>query len=465
MKKMTEKVPAPWELESNQVKKPKMLVVHMNTGEIEALDNLQGGPSIDPETGIREYHALASIIDNPKLIELFQNVSHEIKEKGNESPEVQNALSIARGRTPRAKPTPAEKHNPIHSLEDMGRKGDTKLALIPENLARFLISLMGKPSVNPKTGLLEFFWPIALSALSIGADLWKHGDDMDESRENRESAERRDLRRREEYLMDREYEKEEKRIAKEEKKIEKEETKRELARLTQLAKEGSEFQYKRDKEDYEAEKKQYDEKVKDYKKRHLLEGNLLKLKGIKSALNPKALERTPEEIKHGIMPHKIYLDDEDSYAQGGHVQSYKKGALVRGPGKGQDDKIKTSVPDGSYIIDASSTSMLGDGSTQAGSDILKQMELQIKKKFPQHFRSAVEQSVKSNAQQVPVWLSEGEHKIDPVTVTLLGKGSNDRGAKLLKQMVIKLRKHKISKGDQLPPKAKHPFDYIPKKAF
>lgn len=111
--------------------------------------------------------------------------------------------------------------------------------------------------------------------------------------------------------------------------------------------------------------------------------------------------------------------------------------------RGKMAKSKLSVPDGSYIIDALSTSMLGDGLTQAGSDILKQMELQIKKKSPQHFRTAVEQSIKSNVQQVPVWLSKGEHKIDRVTVTLLGNEPNEPGAKLLKQMVIKLRNIKL----------------------
>ncbi len=178
--------------------------------------------------------------------------------------------------------------------------------------------------------------------------------------------------------------------------------------------------------------------------------------------NPKFHERTELERRYGIFPEPAFIEEgeERRYAKGGLVKSYNKGTLVTGPGKGQDDEIKTSVPDGSYIIDASSTSMFGDGSTKAGSDMLKDFENRIKSKFPKKYLNQVTRQVSRKSSQVPVWLSEGEHKIDPVTVTLLGSGSNVHGADLLKKMVIKLRKHKISKGDGLPPKAKHPMQYI-----
>jgi hypothetical protein len=177
--------------------------------------------------------------------------------------------------------------------------------------------------------------------------------------------------------------------------------------------------------------------------------------------NPKFSERSDLERKYGIFSEPAYIENENNrYAKGGLVKSYKEGTLVSGPGKGQDDKIKTSVPDGSYIIDASSTSMFGDGSTKAGSNALKEFENHIKSKFPKKFLKRIEKDISKISSQVPVWLSEGEHKIDPVTVTLLGDGSNVKGADILKSMVIKLRKHKISKGDGLPPKAKRPMQYI-----
>lgn len=65
-----------------------------------------------------------------------------------------------------------------------------------------------------------------------------------------------------------------------------------------------------------------------------------------------------------------------------------------------------------------------------------------------------------SSRQLPVYLSDSEYKFDPVTVTMLGKGSNVKGAAMLKSMVKNLRAHKALKGGGLPPKAKSPWSYI-----
>jgi hypothetical protein len=148
------------------------------------------------------------------------------------------------------------------------------------------------------------------------------------------------------------------------------------------------------------------------------------------------------------------------YASGGDVHSNDKGTLLVGPGKGQADKIKTSVPEGSHIIDASTTSMLGDGSTVAGANVLKQFERQVQRGVGKHKLSEVKSHVRRHTRPVPVWLSDGEYKFDPTTVTLLGNGSNKAGSRKLEKMVKNVRHHKNSNGTGLPPKAKLPIDYV-----
>lgn len=65
--------------ESHSSKKQKMLVVHMRNDELEALDNMQGGPSIDPELGIREYSAIGPMLDNPEVVEVFKVVYQDLR--------------------------------------------------------------------------------------------------------------------------------------------------------------------------------------------------------------------------------------------------------------------------------------------------------------------------------------------------------------------------------------------------
>lgn len=63
---------------------------------------------------------------------------------------------------------------------------------------------------------------------------------------------------------------------------------------------------------------------------------------------------------------------------------------------------------------------------------------------------------------IPAVLSDGEYVMDAQTVSMLGDGSSDAGAKKLDQMREELRKHKgssLAKGD-FAPQAKAPLSYI-----
>ena len=148
----------------------------------------------------------------------------------------------------------------------------------------------------------------------------------------------------------------------------------------------------------------------------------------------------------------------DGYRHGGPVKvldSSSQGALIQGPGGGQDDEIPALVPADSYIIDASTTSMLGDGTTQRGAEVLRKFEKMIGKR-------KTSKSGKESYSVQPVYLSDGEYKIAPQTVKALGRGNIDRGSKILKKMVKNIRKQKSRNGSGLPPKALPITSYLRK---
>lgn len=505
-------LPAPWEM--NQ--KPTMILAHMNAGELEGLDNLQGGPSIDEETGLREYSHLDGVFDIPEIRQLFIHVMDEVKSKGKISPGMRKIYKTAK-QTLKSKfvPTPVEHNKIVHAIEDLGDDPDKHLVWLPESVAQFFLELMPEVDINEKTGLLQFiriggirigggggnpFHEVIRAAGTIGGAVL--GGPMGAG----------------------------------------------LGNALGSAITG---------------KSPIDSAMSGFKNWGLVGGlntlgNVMAgtpaagyfapalglggaggmfggLGGAGSVGAPYAAGTVAGPYQQGAAPilpgstgggsglgglfggggmgiggpllassvlgylgekrahkeaeknYRSHLDalkkerekivvtgpgrEEATYRKGGavkraaggaiapyNVQSYSEGTLVKGPGKGQDDKIKTSVPSNSYIIDATSVAHFGDGSSEAGAKTLKDFENQIKRKF-KHVRLSDKQ-VKDTIPQVPVWLSNDEYKFDPLTVTMLGGGSNKHGAKLLKRMVRNLRKHKHSNGDGLPPKAKNPAQYM-----
>jgi hypothetical protein len=149
--------------------------------------------------------------------------------------------------------------------------------------------------------------------------------------------------------------------------------------------------------------------------------------------------------------------------KGGKVKSKPKAVdLVNisvaheGSGKGQADNIKFDPPANGYYWDASTTSMLGDGNTSAGLKILKNFERNI-------LRNYKGPKINSMIEKVPAAVSDGEFLQSPLTVTIIGAGSNKKGAKILDMVRENIRRHKSKNGGGLPPKAKSLESYFPKK--
>jgi hypothetical protein len=101
-------------------------------------------------------------------------------------------------------------------------------------------------------------------------------------------------------------------------------------------------------------------------------------------------------------------------------------SYIDGIGGGQDDNVRTRLPDNSYIIDASTVSDLGDGNSRAG------------------------------ANKIDALISNGEFFISPEDVAKFGK----IGAKKLDSLVKNVRKHKNGGSTKLPPKAKPVSSYL-----
>lgn len=128
----------------------------------------------------------------------------------------------------------------------------------------------------------------------------------------------------------------------------------------------------------------------------------------------------------------------------------KAGGMISGMGKGQEDKIPQNVKENSYIIDASTVSDLGDGSTNAG---FKELNT---------FFGKIPASSQKNAKggYIKALLSDGEYEVPPEKVAALGGGSQEKGAKMIEQMIKQIRSKKRTSGDKLPPKAKPINGYI-----
>jgi hypothetical protein len=119
------------------------------------------------------------------------------------------------------------------------------------------------------------------------------------------------------------------------------------------------------------------------------------------------------------------------FKEGGLIEGMMSGgtpfesSYIDGIGGGQDDNLRTRLPDNSYIIDASTISDLGDGNSRAGAD------------------------------KIDALISNGEFYISPEDVARFGK----LGAQKLNSFVKNVRKHKGG-SVKLPPKAKPLSSYL-----
>lgn len=532
----------PWMKGSKDISGQKMIIVHMQPGEIEGLNNLQNGESIDPELGIPEFSKVGEIIEIPEVRQKFVEIANELDKYGKLTPATEKAYEIARSEFPTYEETPEEKNNPyLQEMEETGRGGDTKFALIPLNLAFFLIELNHVPVINPITKLLAFgffkslgkivsapfkmvrnvvskpstilpiagtligaglFGPLGAGAgnmlgrvatgsnfrdalrggLTTGAlaygvqglgqayglsgntpytsNFFGGGPNMLATGLGKlgvgtlaAGAAGANIGNAPQLAIGNTAANVGKAAA-----VPQGGFMSMFGKIAPFAPlvaaglsyVGSQQKYKKDKQNYAQQRADIE------RRRNELGFNddWAPVKPRNRIPNPNFYTATPLEREYGIINERPFIDEEVArYAKGGLVKEFKEGSLIKGPGKGQDDKIKVTVPNDAYIYDAATVSMLGDGSTEAGNKILKTFADQILKKFKT-------KNIKKKNTKIPVRLSNGERAESPIVVSMLGNGSNAKGAEILDAMRMKLRLHKNSNGSGLPPKAKKPMEYI-----
>lgn len=168
-------------------------------------------------------------------------------------------------------------------------------------------------------------------------------------------------------------------------------------------------------------------------------------RGFNAKLNPVQPYRrrqidpnlTHEEYLRGVEPR--------------YFENYAEGGAIRGHGKGQQDNIPKSIKENSYIIDASTVSDIGDGSSEAG---IKELDRYFGK-IPSYGKPH-----EAKGGYIKAMVSNDEYEVPPEKVTALGRGSNERGAQILKKLVSQVRSQKRTSGRKLPPKAKPIGGYL-----
>ena len=76
---------------------------------------------------------------------------------------------------------------------------------------------------------------------------------------------------------------------------------------------------------------------------------------------------------------------------------------VRGQGDGQSDKIPAMLSDGEYVMDAESVSALGNGSSEAGAKKLDEFRMNLRK----HKRSAPIGKIPPKTKKLNKYMSGG----------------------------------------------------------
>lgn len=177
--------------------------------------------------------------------------------------------------------------------------------------------------------------------------------------------------------------------------------------------------------------------------------------------HPKALNRTP--IKYspeqwfassGQLPFFEEANPETQYyAEGGSVQhhDYSHGGYVDGDDGGQSDRVPIEMKPGSYVMDGTTDSLLGDGNPRKGAmELLNWQDKALSS-------GSVNLNDYGDSHRVKAMVSPTETVLKEEFVTHLGKGDNSKGAKLLDDFRKRVRKQKGLK-TFLPPKSK-PIPY------
>src|SRR6202012_224749 len=164
----------------SDIKKVKMLVVHLSKAEIVALDSAQGGEDIDESTGYRTYEPLWELIRKvPSVKEIFEMTANDLKDNNElDDPLLKKVYNLGKKKLGSYTKDPADFDPFVEKEEHKGIEGDSELAIFPEPLADFFDKLRATPDnpsgriVNPKTNLRMYgFGSFVKSIARVGATI------------------------------------------------------------------------------------------------------------------------------------------------------------------------------------------------------------------------------------------------------------------------------------------------------
>lgn len=146
-------------LKKERVRKPILVPVHISGDEIFYFNYLQGGQSVDPYTGLREYSKLSKLIKIPEIRDIFIKISsiefsgeslpEDIQEFVNENDPANQGIEI--------EPIESDYEPEVQELAAHGENGDDYLVMIPDDVVSFLDILQGGKNEAPKDHLQQFF--------------------------------------------------------------------------------------------------------------------------------------------------------------------------------------------------------------------------------------------------------------------------------------------------------------------
>lgn len=218
----------------------------------------------------------------------------------------------------------------------------------------------------------------------------------------------------------------------------------------------------------------YDKSIREIFDKFYNNGKAISLPIFKKMLMEKGIDMPKEDISSLYHHYDRKLEEEsmtpESRAYQKNMKKYKTGGQVvgieiKGRGTGQSDDIPKTVPENSWVWDATTVAHAGDGTTNAGQKAIKKFEDILKReKLPKH-KGVIETLIKEKPlRKVPCALSNGERVTPPHLVAAAGDGDFDKGSAVLRKMTQELRRHKASKGLDLPPSA-HDLTLYYKKAI
>lgn len=141
-------------------KKANLVPIHMSFTEVKYLNYLQGGQSLDPETGLREYSKLKGILNKPEIKQIFiqfNDVMRQNKKVPKQLKSVIDELDSKNDIDQYFQVIPSDSEPDIRKLASLAEnKEDAFVVLMPEEVVKFFDTLRGGSNLDPTEHLDQF---------------------------------------------------------------------------------------------------------------------------------------------------------------------------------------------------------------------------------------------------------------------------------------------------------------------